>query len=88
MVQKRKTDSAAGDVAGSLQYNGGQHNGIAWLFCLFAAFLLWIYVMAVLDEEFAAQDAEQDDAGDHVGGEIVQSIGGRDLARATGQEYE
>ena len=47
MVQKRKTDSAGGGVAGSIQYNNGQHNGIAWLFCLFAAFLLWIYVMAV-----------------------------------------
>lgn len=47
MVQKRNPESAAGSVAGSIQNSGGRHNGIAWLLCLFAAFLLWIYVMAV-----------------------------------------
>lgn len=47
MIQKRKPETDGAGVAGSFQNTSGKHNGIAWLLCLFAAFLLWIYVMAV-----------------------------------------
>ena len=42
----------------------------------------------ILDEKFAAEDTEEDHAGDDVGGEIVQTIGGSDLPGAAGEEYE